>query len=69
MDDLITGGTLEQVTRFMGEACGTTGTWTRTIKAIMAIGGFKFKAMAVSGMDDPEVKAKLGRAVLGVHWS
>ena len=42
---------------------------TKTIAAIMAAGGFKFKAMAFSGMDNPEIEAKLGGAVLGVHWS
>ena len=66
VDDLITSGTLEQVLRFMGEPCCTTGTWTRTIVKIMAAGGFKFKAMAFSGMDNPEIEAKLGGAVLGV---
>ena len=66
MDDLITGGTLEQVKRFMFAPSSATGTWTRTILAIMAADGFKFKAMAFSGMNDPKIEAKLGGAVLGV---
>ena len=53
MDDLITGGTLEQVKRFMGVPCSATSTWTRNHRDKMAAGGFKFKAMAFSGMDDP----------------
>ena len=66
VDDLITSGTLKQVKRFMGAPCSATSTWTGTIVAIMAAGSFKFKAMAFSGMNVPEIKAKLGGAVLGV---
>ena len=69
MNVLITSGTAEQVTRFMGEPCEATGTWMGSITTIMVAGGFKFKAMVFSNMDDPEVEGKLGGAVLGVHWS
>ena len=66
VDDLITGGMLKQVKIFMGVPSSATCTWTRTITAIMATGSFKFKAMAFSGMNVPEIEAMLGGAVLGV---
>jgi len=44
-----------------------TGSWKGSITVIMATGGFKFKAMAFSRMEDPEIKPKLGGAILGVH--
>ena len=39
------------------------------IAAIMGAAGFKFKEMVSSRMDDPNIEAKLGGAVLGIHWS
>ena len=48
----------KQVARFMGGPSKMTGTWTGSITVIMAAGSFKFKAMALSRMDDPEVEAK-----------
>ena len=68
MNDIITGGTAEEVKRFKGiedenQRCNGT------VSEIMASGGLQLKAMVVSGEEDGPALEKLGGAVLGLGFS
>ena len=69
VDDLVTGGELELVDRFMGDKDVETFKCTGTMPQIMEEGGLYFKAMQRSGEADGEALELLGGAVLGVGWS
>ena len=69
VDDLITGGELKEVLRFMGDWYLDTGKRDGTMVQIMEKGGLYFKAMQKSGEPDDEQLELLGGAVLGLGWS
>ena len=69
VDDLISGGELLEVLRFMGNRDIDTGKCDGTMVQIMEKGGLFFKAMQMSGELDEEQLELLGGAVLGIGWS
>ena len=68
VDDGLTGGTVEEVARFMGVK-SADGTFTGTMPQILAKGNFKLKAMVRSGGTDQEQIDKLGGNVFGYLWN
>ena len=69
VDDLSTGGSKEECLRFKGREDPHTLECDGTIPQILEAGGFKLKAMAMSGEEDGESLEKLGKAVLGLGFS
>ena len=69
VDDLVSGGELMEVLRFMGNQDMNTGKRDGTMVQIMERGGLYFKAMQKSGEPDDEQLELLGGAVLGLGWS
>ena len=67
VDDGVTGGTPEQVARFMGVKT-EDGTFDGTIPQILAKANFKIKAMTFSGDTDKEEIDKLGGNIFGYPW-
>ena len=67
VDDGVTGGTKEQVERFIGEKY-SDGTFSGTIPQILGRGGFKLKAIVRSGERDQEQIDKMGTSVFGYVW-
>ena len=68
VDDGVTGGTPEQVDRFLGVKTDD-GSFNGTIPQILGGGNFKFKAAVRSGDTDEEQIAKLGNNVFGYYWN
>ena len=69
VDDLTSGGELNEVLRFMGNRDEVTGKNDGTMVQIMEKGGLYFKAMQMSGELDDDQLELLGGAVLGLGWS
>ena len=69
VDDLSSGGELEEVIRFKGSEDFETLACSGTMSQIMEKGGLKFKAMQMSGEPDGAKLEKLGGSVLGIGWS
>lgn len=69
VDDLISGGELEEVERFVGNQDPETYSCNGTMAEIMGKGNLRFKAMAYSGEPDGEKLHKLGGSVLGHGFS
>ena len=68
VDDIITGGTAEEVKKFKG--IKDENQWCNsTVSMIMASGGLRLKEMMVSGEEDGPFLKKLGGAVLGLWFS
>ena len=66
VDDGTTGGTKEEVKRFVGEL--EDGKYSGTIQQILGLGGFKIKTMVTSGCTDENAIHLLGNSVLGYEW-
>ena len=67
MDDGVTGGTWEQVSRFIGIKT-ENGTFNGTMPQILSKGNFKVKAMTYSGDTDQSQIDLLGSNVFGYTW-
>ena len=67
VDDGLTGGTPEQVQRFVGKKLPDGG-YDGTISQILAKGNFKVKAFGISGQEPSEESDLLGNKVLGYHY-
>ena len=67
MDDGVTGGTREQVSRFIGSKT-EHGTFDGTMPQILSKGNFKVKAMTYSGDTDQSQINLLGSNVFGYIW-
>ena len=67
VDDLLGGGTSDQVIRFKGELT-SDGLYTGTLPKILAQVGFKSKVIMTSGEADPAVLEQFGGKVLGHSW-
>ena len=73
VDDIATGGTSAQVSRFVGNKSddgdepdsGNKG----TIEQILSRGGLRLKAIVTSGETNEEKIQNLGKAVLGIGWN
>ena len=63
VDDIASGGTVDQVTRFVGDDA-TEG----TVPKILARGGLRLKVIVTSGETNEEYLNKLGKSVLGIGW-
>jgi hypothetical protein len=68
VDDGITGGTLEQVSRFIGKQ-RENGTFDGTIPQILEKGNLKVKAITFSGDTNKEQIDKLGGTMFGYTWN
>ena len=66
VNDGTTGGTKEEVKRFVGEL--VDGKYSGTIQQILGLGGFKIKTMVASGCTDENAIHLLGNSVLGYEW-
>ena len=69
VDDLISGGTDEQVQRFMGNEDPMTLQCDGTMPTILSKAKLYLKALACTGEKDGSKLEKLGSAVLGIHLS
>ena len=69
VDDVSTGGTMEECTRFKGNEDSETLRCDGTIPQILGTGGFTLKAMVISGEADGLALQKLGASVLGLGFS
>ena len=67
VDDLLGGGTEDQVRRFMGTRW-SDGTYSGTLSAILSTVGLSHKALIRSGESDPEILADFNHRVLGLGW-
>ena len=67
VDDGLTGGTEEQVKRFVGEK-NDDGNYDGTFSQILALGNFKIKAFGVSGGKKTAETELLGNKVLGYRY-
>ena len=67
VDDLLGGGTWEQVARFRGERL-SSGAYNGTLAQILSKVGFTSKLMVVSVECNPEVLEQFGGKVLGHAW-
>ena len=67
VDDLLSGGTTEQVARFVGQKT-ENGTYNGTFAQILAIGNFRIKAISISGQKPSEESNLLGNHVLGYNY-
>ena len=68
VDDGLTGGSAEQVARFLGKKQGD-GSFDGTFAQILAKGKFKMKGATYSGDTDQEQISKLGGNVCGYTWN
>ena len=68
VDDGVTGGTKEEIERFVGHK-KEDGSYDGTIQQILGLGGFPIKCFVSSGSQDEEAIALLGSSVLGYKWS
>ena len=69
VDDLLPGGTREQVAQFVGPEDKETHEYTGTMPEIMKQTGFRFKGLAWSGEEDRPKLEKVGSAVFGHPFS
>ena len=69
VDDVVTGGELEEVLRFKGTEDPESYKCDGTVPDILARGGLRLKAMQMSGEEDGPKLEKLGGAVLEIKWS
>ena len=67
VDDGLTGGSPEQVARFLGKK-QADGNFDGTFAQILALGNFKMKGATYSGDTDKDMIAKLGGNVCGYSW-
>ena len=67
VDDHITGGSLEKVSRMKGVK-SESGAYSGTVCQILGKGNFKVKVMVQSGESDQEALDLLGNKVLGYYW-
>ena len=67
VDDGATGGTREEVERFIGKK-NSSGEYDGTIQEIFKLGGFSIKSFVQSGCTDNEAMKLLGNSVLGYFW-
>ena len=67
VDDLATGGSPAEVSRFKGKEI-TDCQFDGTIPTILAKGSLRLKVMVSSGETDPNKISKLGGKVLGLPW-
>ena len=67
VDDCLSGGTLEQVYRYVGNKM-SDGSYDGTFSKILALGNFKIKAFAISGQTPNEESDLLGDKVLGYGY-
>ena len=68
VDDLLGGGSWEQVARFRGEQ-KEDGSFSGTLPKILSLVGLVAKVIVVSGECDPEILDKFGQKVLGHVWN
>ena len=66
VDDIASGGTPEQVSRFVGEETG--GKYDGTVPEILSRGALNLKVIVTSGETSKEKLEKLGNTVLGIGW-
>ena len=66
VDDVLTGGTAEQVDRFVGKKMAD-GSYDGTFSRILGLGNFRIKAFGISGQKTSEESDLLGSKVLGYH--
>ena len=69
VDDIATGGSLEQVLRYMGAENKETLQCDGTMPTILGKGGLLLKVIVPGGEKNVEKLEKLGRAVLGIPYS
>ena len=67
VDDLLSGGTAEKVSRFVGDKTAD-GSYDGTFFQILALGNFKIKAMNISGQSPISDSDLLGNKVLGYGY-
>ena len=67
VDDGLTGGTADQVARFVGQKL-PDGRYDGTIPQILALGNFKVKAFSISGQEPTEESDLMGNKVLGYAY-
>ena len=67
VDDILGGGSPEQVTRYTGKRL-EDGTYTGTLPQILAKVGMHPKVLVRSGEEDPDVLKNYGDKVLGHVW-
>ena len=67
VDDGLSGGSEEQVHRFVGDKLAD-GSFSGTIPQILKRGGFKLKAIVKSGENDMAEIEKMGTSVFGYNW-
>ena len=70
VDDIATGGSVEEVERMAGVCSSTTDAFETdgTLSQIFSNGSLKLKAIVTSGEKDIDKLNKLGRYVLGITW-
>ena len=66
IDDIVTGGTLEDALRIKGKWNGDT--WDGTMNQRLKQAGFKAKYMVIGGKCTPEEAEELGNKFLGVGY-
>ena len=69
VDDLVSGGTDDEISRYVGEEDPDTLQCSGTMPTILAQGRFTLKAIAWTGEHDGPKLIKLGAAVLGLGFS
>ena len=67
MDDVTTGGSVEEVDRMQGTKMAD-GQFTGTIPAMARAVGLELKTMVRSGSKDKDATHKLSGTVLGYNW-
>ena len=65
VDDGLTGGSKEQVERFVGKKDPETGNYDGTFAQILGIGNFRIKAFGISGQKPTDESQLMGNKVLG----
>ena len=68
VDDLSTGGTPDEVMRFVGDE-QSDFQCTGTVPTIFAQSSLRLKVLVASGESDPLKIAKLGGKILGIDWN
>ena len=68
VDDGVTGGSSEEVSRMKGERFAN-GSFSGTIPKILELGDLKLKVIVSTGESDEEVKNLIGNKVLGYGWN
>ena len=68
VDDITSGGTPDEVPRFVGDSRDDEGHADGTVTKILSRGGLKLKEIVISGETNEERLKKLGPNVLGIGW-